>query len=492
MKKYFKMLLALLCAVVFALPVLTGCDDNRDNNSDDTNVNPPSGTVTPPGGTTGEIVDYVSKVKLDMASKTKKQEVSVRLYVDGDTTHFNPVEKSELTGYNAADFAGTDGYIKARYIAVDTPESTGDVEKWGKTASLFTRSKLETAEKIIVESNEDSKWGFDSNGRYLVWVWYKPQGGTEFRNLNVEILQNGYAFGSSTGSSRYGEDALAALMQAQSQKIHLYAPASVKDENFYEGAAIPVTLKYLRYHLEDYIQKPIRVEGTVTAIMANGSFKTAYIEQYDEEDRRAYGLSVYLHTSTSAVDEVFTVGNLVNAVGVFTYYEGGGTYQISGIKANLLRPGEEDSRAIGKADSKFQEMTIDELATGTAAASFEVKSKDEDGNDVETMEDLSISMGEAVIASSISMKNLTVVSVYTTKEGDSKGAISLTCTQPGSSKKIVVRTTVLMENGKTVTEDRFKGKTINVKGIVDKYEDSYNDTPYQIKVHRLEWIEILN
>ena len=41
-----------------------------------------------PSEQTGEI-DYASVVKLDATSNTLKQEVTVKSFIDGDTTHFN-------------------------------------------------------------------------------------------------------------------------------------------------------------------------------------------------------------------------------------------------------------------------------------------------------------------------------------------------------------------------------------------------------------------
>ena len=40
------------------------------------------------GNPSEEHVDYAAELKLDMTSETAKQEVSVHIYIDGDTTHF--------------------------------------------------------------------------------------------------------------------------------------------------------------------------------------------------------------------------------------------------------------------------------------------------------------------------------------------------------------------------------------------------------------------
>ena len=73
-----------------------------------------------------EHTDFASVVKLDMASDTLKQAVTVKSYVDGDTTHFY-VPEDVMAG----------GVLKARYLAINTPESTGKIEEWGKKASNF-------------------------------------------------------------------------------------------------------------------------------------------------------------------------------------------------------------------------------------------------------------------------------------------------------------------------------------------------------------------
>ena len=149
---------ALLLLICLLLPFVFACGDNPAENTTESTTAP----------IPIEIKDYVSMLKLDMTSDTLKQEVTVRSFVDGDTTHFY-VSESVVSG----------GILKARYLAINTPESTGKIEEYGKAASNFTRSKLENADAIMIES-DDGKWNVDSTGgRYLVWVWYKPKGESE-------------------------------------------------------------------------------------------------------------------------------------------------------------------------------------------------------------------------------------------------------------------------------------------------------------------------
>ena len=153
--------------LILLLIFIVGCSPN---------VAPPQDDII------GEAKDYAGLVSLDMSSSTAKLEVSVKTYIDGDTTHF----------YTDSP-AFENGVIKARYLAINTPESTGKIEEYGKAASQFTREKLSEATSIIVES-ENGTWNPDSTGsRYLVWVWYKTADSESYRNLNIEILQNGLA-----------------------------------------------------------------------------------------------------------------------------------------------------------------------------------------------------------------------------------------------------------------------------------------------------------
>ena len=200
-------------------------------------------------------VDYTSELKLDLNDTSRaREEVTVYNYVDGDTTHFN------------ASFG--DGVVSARYNGIDTPESTGKVEKWGKTASLFTRSKLEGADSIIIES-EDLDWHLDSTGsRYLLWVWYRTAGQEDYRLLNLEIVQEGLSLAKAAGSFSYGEYITKAAYQASVLKIRLWDKDAV-DENWYDGDAIPITIKELRTNIEEYVQKKVSIEGIITEFQAH-------------------------------------------------------------------------------------------------------------------------------------------------------------------------------------------------------------------------------
>ena len=99
----------------------------------------------------------------------EKKAVTLNKCVDGDTAWFNLNEEK----------------IKARFLAIDTPESTNKIEFFGKEASKYTCNKLKKANKIEIEYDENSN-KYDKYNRNLVWVWIDNE---LLQNL---IIENGY------------------------------------------------------------------------------------------------------------------------------------------------------------------------------------------------------------------------------------------------------------------------------------------------------------
>ncbi|MBO4506614.1 MAG: thermonuclease family protein [Lachnospiraceae bacterium] len=422
-----------LAVLLLCLPVLTACKGGKESPD-------------------AEPVDYAASVKLDMDSDTLKQTVTVKTFVDGDTTHFN-VPESVMPG----------GVFKARYLAINTPESTGKIEEWGKKASNFTREKLSGASSIIIESDDDN-WDADSTGgRYLVWVWYRNSETEEYRNLNIEILQNGLAIASNSANNRYGTTAVAAIDSAKKQKLNIYS--GEKDPDFFYGEAVELTLKELRTTVEQYKDIQVAFEGVITKNYNNA----VYVESYDEETGLYYGIMVYYGFNLSGEGlEILTVGNLARIVGKVQYYEAGGSYQVSGLTYRAMKPDDPGNiQKLGDGYSpSFKETSASELVNGKMEVSV--------GEETKTFD-----YGYLALATTVEIKNLDVVSVYTTnnEESSSNGALTLTC-KASDGTEIAVRTVPLHDaSGNMITADAYEGKYISVKGIVDSY-----DGKYQVKV----------
>ena len=441
-------------ALILAVGLLAGCGEKTP---DEGPTKPaPTGNSNPDPA---DSVDYAGSVKLNMSSGTAKQEVTVKQFVDGDTTHFF-VPSSVMPG----------GVLKARYLAVNTPESTGKIEEFGKKASNFTKEKLSSAVSIIIES-ETASWDPDSTGdRYLVWVWYKPSADAEYRNLNIEILQNGLAIASNSANNQYGTTCMAALNQAKAQKLNVHS--GQKDPDYYYGEAVEMTLKELRPNLEKYSNMDVAFEGIVTMNDNNG----VYVESYDPETDMYYGMFVYYGFNLNGKGmEILTVGNEVRIVGSVQYYEGGGSWQIADVDYRMMKPDDPNN--------------LQKLSDGHAPAYVETSVKTFNGNiniPSDDGETVTKRYAEMALGTSIEMKGLKVVDSYTTtnEESSSKGAFTLECEVDGQT--VDVRTTVLYDaDGNLIKASAYEGKTIDVKGMVDYFNGSY-----QIKVFSADNINI--
>lgn len=398
-----------------------------------------------------ENTDFAASVTLDFSSDTLKEEVTVKTFVDGDTTHFFvPTSVAES------------GVLKARYLAINTPESTGKIEEYGKKASEFTKEKLSAATSIVIES-DDGNWNLDSTGgRHLVWVWYRTDETTPYRNLNIEILQNGLAIASSSANNRYGETCVAAIAQAKAQKLSLYS--GQKDPDFFYGDAVELTLSELRTHVADYNGVKVAFEG----IIIRNNSNTVYVEDYDAETGIYYGMAVYYGYGLAGEGlEILSVGNRARIVGTVQYYEAGGTYQVSGLSYRAMKP--DDPGNIRKISDGHSPAYVPTDAKTFVNGTISVET--EDGA-------VEYPYAALTMNTSLSMQSLTVKSVYTTMNEDSSsfGAMTLTCESDGVT--VSVRTVVLYDEEKNViTADAYEGKRIDVRGLVD-----YFDGTYQIKV----------
>ena len=397
MNPFRKLLVFILLACLF----LNGCGGNSAPSAplETTGPSEPAETAAP------ELIDpedYAASLKLDMSSSTAKVTATVKTFVDGDTVHFH-VPESVME----------DGVLKARFLAVNTPESTGKIEEYGKAASTFTKERLSAATSIVIES-ETSSWDPDSTGdRYLVWVWYKTEADEDYRNLNIEILQNGLAIANGSGSNQYGTTCLAAIAQAKALKLNIYS--GNPDPDFYYGEAVELTLKELRSNMESYAGMKVAFNGIITS---NSGNQGVYVEDYDAETDLYYGMYIYYgHGLNGSGLDILSVGNEVRIVGSVQFYEGGGTWQISDLTYRMMQPKDP--------------ANIQKLSEGHAP-SYRLTDADTFVNGTVTVETGEGSVTDAyaswVMGTSVEMQDLTVVDIYTTdNDGSSDGAMTLTC-----------------------------------------------------------------
>ncbi len=463
-------LLIILVVLAMLAGCFTSCWLNEKPDTDDTTVTEPDGEQDQ------EFIDYASQVKFNPNSGRKWAKVVVVSYIDGDTTHFKTTDGTNIDNVD---------YIKARYLSINTPESTGVIEPWGKKASNYTKTQLQQATDIIIESDTDN-WDLDSTGgRYLLWVWYKTAEDTEYRNLNLEILQQGLAYGSSVSSNVYGEIALKALEQAKALKLHVFNKTE-KDPDFYYGGAIELTLKELKasiYWDEEAGRYKSKYEDILVkfeAVVAKQIDTTIYVEEYDADNDMYFGMQLFTGYSYSRMSD-FNVGNRVSIVGKVSYYENGDTYQISSLKCDVLDPNWEGGcRVISTGNSaSYRELGVNTLLNETITLDVIEETEDTNGEIVETATKKSFDYGELAHYSTATIKNLTVKSIWTTSSTTSSdGALTITCEdENGLTFSIRTATKLIKEvDGQSVvvTADDFPvGTVISAKGVVDSYDGSY-------------------
>lgn len=372
--------------------------------------------------------DYAVRHQPGKKTGTRLMEATVRTFVDGDTTHFS-VPEDQFPG----------GVLKGRYLAVNTPECTGKVEPFGQAASDFTREKLLSAAKILLES-DSADWELDSTGqRTLIWVWYKLAEGEQYRNLNIELLQNGLAVGSSVARNRYGQTCAKALEQAKEAKRNLYSDQP--DPNFYYGDAIELTIRELREHPEEYAGKKVAFTGS---LILNDS-GSVYAEAFDPETGRYYGMSVYYGYNLSGGGlNALHVGNETRIVGTFQYYEAGGIWQVSDVKYRMMKPDDPDNlRKLGEGKKPaYQRLTAAEL-------------KQE---------------GPLLTAASAALQGLTVESAETVTKEDGKISLRLECRQ--EEETVWIQTLPLTGSMETLLPaEAYLHHQVDVKGMIQCGEE---------------------
>ena len=416
--KLFSLLLTLCLFLVF-----TGCENNSGNNGDG-----PS-----------EIIDYVSQVKLerDFEGKTMAvdgiEEVTLHQAVDGDTIHV---------------YSKNGSILKLRFYGVDTPESTAQVEAWGVAASSFTKNIVKTCKSIVIASNGGPAEK-DSYDRYLSWVWYLPADGSDYKLLNLELVQEGYSMSKNTAGMLYYDIFVAAANQARTQGIKVWGE---KDPNYSYSTVLEVSLPEIKRSLNElgnespYYLKKVVFYATVTRYFG----QTYYLMEEDVEEGISYGIQVFHRDSTGALDKV---GVRVRISGTISYYDAGGVYQLTDVVDRLMTSNVNNLKVIEEVDVTPAEIQVTDLDTNNKTLEYNL----------------------------VSIKNIVVKRTSTTEtEGSSsKGAITIYGEVDG--KEVSIRTEVLydrtgtyeVDSNKIILASNFEGKTLDVTGIIELYKGNY-------------------
>ncbi len=265
----------------------------------------------------------------------------VELYnsIDGDTAHFVMAGDRE------------NELIKARFYGIDTPESTGKVQEYGKAASNFTKEKLENANEngTIVISSPFFEYGVpevdSTGGRYLSLIWINEEKEhapiDELVCLNLLIVQEGYSWVKNLNEiPEYVDTFTSAEQQARDLKLNLFS--GEPDPLFNYGDYVDVSLLELKNAVVNSLKDPsyenpydganVRIQGTIAGYTDNILYLQGF---FDEEtgstnpEGEYAGINIF--TGMSAVPTKFTTkNNYIQLCGVAEDSENFG-FQITGV-----------------------------------------------------------------------------------------------------------------------------------------------------------------
>lgn len=212
--------------------------------------------------------------------------------IDGDTVHFDPIVTTTSSER-----------IKSRFYGVDTPESTGKIQPWGKQASDFTHEKVWNAVQngtVVLSSpyNDYHTPEPDSTGeRYVTLVWInetvKNAPKEDLILLNLMLVQEGYSTAKNVMDFPEMADTFTAA-EAQAKAFQLHIHSSENPPGWNDGEyRVDVSLLDLKIEIEktledpDYIPEYNNEKITFTGTVAGFANHILYLVQYFTEEEGA-------------------------------------------------------------------------------------------------------------------------------------------------------------------------------------------------------------
>lgn len=207
------------------------------------------------------------------------------------------VTLAHCTDGDTASFRSAGTTFSVRFLGLDTPESTAQIEPWGRAAARFTCGKLSSASLIVLEAEGDR---IDSTGsRYLGWVWYGTSS-EDLRLLNLELIEEAYSPAKGLSTSRYADAFYTASLKTQ--QTHRRVWGEEDPEYDYSNATYVMTIAFLRANYQSYFSSWVILENVLVTRRIGGSF---YLQ--DESGEGIYVYPGYVITSFIKVGDIITL-----------------------------------------------------------------------------------------------------------------------------------------------------------------------------------------
>lgn len=248
-----KKILLLLVALILLLSV--GC---RNQNAVIEETTQPKETTTEPTATAEPTA--TPQPELTMPTLPDQDYTDLDFFEDG----YEIVEYKGLADGDTAIFVVGNLPISTRFLAIDTPEtnsSTDGMQPWAMAAKEYTRNKLENAEQIILELDEESDI-FDNYNRLLAWIWVDGE------LLNYLLVEEGLAYVKYLyGDYKYNSTMIRLESQAQKKKIKIWGE---DDPDYdYEKSTIECTIGEARQVTKG---SNVKIRGVVTNVIDKNAF----------------------------------------------------------------------------------------------------------------------------------------------------------------------------------------------------------------------------
>lgn len=343
-------------------PTVSSSESSSVPSASDTSESVPSESGLP------EWVDYAhnGSVRLTLDYKGKDfykdgiGQVTLKTPIDGDTAHFTPLVTT------TSNFV-----IKSRFYGIDTPESTGQVQPYGRGASNYTKTILREASSkgtIVVSSPQDEYKAPnpDSTGtRYVSLIWVNTEKKDapieELYLLNLMIVQDGWSWVKSLSVyPRFEETFYLAEEQARNYELNLFS--GKPDESIDNGDYKDVSLLDIKREVEKQIADPnhrntfdgmkVRIMATVTGY-AN---KILYLQNYYTKEQGARyeegeyaGVNIFTGAAGLNRPQFTSEGAYLEVCGICSDSEIFG-FQISGCNFPNYPFSDSDSKVLIKAE----------------------------------------------------------------------------------------------------------------------------------------------
>ena len=273
---------------------------------------------------TYEFTDFEEAESGVVAGKATLQSVA-----DGDTANFKTVN-----GHN----------IKCRFHAINTPESTAQVDPWGVRASHFAKEVLLNAVDWCLVNDIDAYGKRDntSSQRNIAYVWYKTKAG-DWRLYNLEAVEQGYSKRTVFNDSKLGYLEAFKRADARGEECKYRVYGKNNDCTYdYDQSVKEVTLYEVRHRYDELgitnesSGKVLHITALVLGLMGDNLVLRDVTRDLEQEDTDPF-TTMYAYAGFSgALGSFVEVGDIVSFYCRATKYSD--NIQLSDLKMQTRGP----------------------------------------------------------------------------------------------------------------------------------------------------------